>query len=290
MKNLLYRSIRVVILILSMFEVASNAQNILNNPESVVFDSDRNRYLVSNWGDGAIVQINSSGDQRYFSVELMDKYRIAGLYIYGDTLWAAAGDSPNPGIFGFNIKTAEIVFQIPILGIGLPNDITVDAEGVIYVTDYWDDKLYMIKNHTPSILVGKGVLGSPNGILYDHKRNRLLLLSVAGSGAPIVAINLKDYSITTLIKTGFIGTDGITMDSDGRIYVSEWENDGIYLFDNEFKKPPELFSKDHNDPADIYYDETNELLAVPNFNSNTIDFIPINAAFGVEQKQNSNID
>lgn len=281
-KEPIFSSNTLVILIICLFEVASNAQSLLNNPESIVFDSDRNRYLVSNWGNGAIIQIDSSANQSYFNTELMNKYRIAGLYIYGDTLLVAAGDAPDPGIFGLYIKTGKIVFKIPIKGIGLPNDITVDAEGIIYVTDYWDDKLYMIKGHSPSIVVSKGVLGSPNGILYDHRHNRLLLLSVAGSGAPILAINLKDYSITTIIETGFIGTDGITMDSEGRIYVSEWTNDQIHLYNCDFNNPPETFSKGHNDPADIYYDENNDLLAVPNFTSNTIDFIPVNPVPGFE--------
>jgi DNA-binding beta-propeller fold protein YncE len=267
-----------------MFEFASNAQSLLNNPESIVFDSDRNRYLVSNWGDGAIIQIDSSGHQSYFNIELLNKYRVAGLYIYGDTLLAAAGDSPTSGIFGFNIETSEIVFQIPIPGIGLPNDIASDADGIIYVTDYWDNKLYKIKDHSPSIFISKGVINSPNGILYDPNYNRLLVLSVGGTGAPIIAINLKDSSCKTIVETGLIGTDGITLDSEGRIYVSEWTNDQIYLYDCDFNNPPEIFSKGHNDPADIYYDETNDLLAVPNFTSNTIDYIPLNAALGFELK------
>ena len=42
------------------------AQNLLNRPESVVFDSVYNRYLVSNWTNGSIVQIDSNGVQDYF--------------------------------------------------------------------------------------------------------------------------------------------------------------------------------------------------------------------------------
>ena len=283
-REFLFNSIRIIIQIVCVFQVGLNAQSLLNNPESIVFDSDRNRYLVSNWGDGAIIQIDSSGKQSFFNDELLNKYRIAGLYIYGDTLLAAAGDSPTSGIFGFNIETSEIVFHIQIPGIGLPNDIAIDTNGLIYVTDYWDDKLYKIKGHTPSIFIGKGILGSPNGILYDRHKNRLLVLSVEGPGAPIIAINLKDSSLTTIVETGLTGTDGITIDRGGRIYVSEWTNDGIYLFDRYFSKPPVLFSKGHNDPADIYYDEINDLLAIPNFTSNTIDFIPINSLPGFEQK------
>jgi hypothetical protein len=214
----------------------------------------------------------------------MNKYRVAGLYIYGDTLLAAAGDSPGSGIVGFNIKTSEIVFQIPIPGIGLPNDIASDADGIIYVTDYWDSKLYKIKDHSPSIFISKGIIKSPNGILYDQNYNRLLVLSVGGPGAPIIAINLKDSSLKTIIETGLTGTDGITRDGGGRIFVSEWTNDQIYLYGCDFSKPPELFSEGHNDPADIYYDEIHDLIAVPNFTSNTIDYIPLNPAPGFEQK------
>ncbi len=45
-------------------------QNLLNNPESVVFDQLRCRYLVSNWGDGNIVSIDSLGNQAFFLTSL----------------------------------------------------------------------------------------------------------------------------------------------------------------------------------------------------------------------------
>jgi len=45
-------------------------QNLLNNPESVVYDQSRCRYLVSNWGDGNIIAIDSLGIQTYFNTEM----------------------------------------------------------------------------------------------------------------------------------------------------------------------------------------------------------------------------
>ena len=60
--------------------------NLLNNPESVVFDSLNDRYLVSNWTDGNIVEINSWGPQAYFNTDLE---RAAGLHIFGNVLYAA---------------------------------------------------------------------------------------------------------------------------------------------------------------------------------------------------------
>ena len=277
----LLRQVLLTILFISLFYADLSAQNMLNNPESVVFDSERNRYLVSNWGNGAIVQIDSNGVQSYFSTALQNKYKVAGLYIYGDILLAASGDTLNndstgKGLTGFNLKTGEIVFHIPIPGIGLPNDITSDKNGIIYLTDYWDDKLYKIKNRIPSIYVNKGVLGYPNGIIYDRINNRLLLLSVGGPGSPILTVDLKDSSVTKLVDTKLISTDGIVIDTAGRLYISEWTHDQIYMYDGDFNNPPVVFSKGHNDPADIYYDEINNILAIPNFSSNSIDFVPIN--------------
>ena len=255
--------------------VSITSQNLLNNPESVIYDPHRNRYLVSNWGDGAIVQIDSNGTQSYFSTELFNHYRLAGLYVCNDTLLAAAGDAPDAGIAGFNLETGELIFFIVLPEIGLPNDITSDKNGIIYVTDYWDDKLYKIKNRVPSILIPKGSLNHPNGMMYDSLNHRLLVLSVMGPGAPILTVNLKDSSVSTVLATGFSGTDGITMDNKGRVYVSVWSNDAIYRYDSAFKNPPELFSTGHDDPADIYYDRFNNILAVPNFSSNTVDYIAV---------------
>ena len=66
------------------------------------------------------------------------------------------------------------------------------------------------------------------------------------------------------------------MDNEGRIYISEWGGDGVYRYDKDFIEKPVLFSSGHNDPADIYIDKVNNVLVVPNFSSNTVDFIPIN--------------
>lgn len=251
------------------------AQNLLDSPESVVFDSVRNRYIVSNWGDGAIVQIDSNGVQSYFSTVWLNQYQIAGLYLFGDTLLTATGVGNVPGLSGFDINTDSLLFHISIPGIGLPNDITVDTSGTIYVTDYWDDKLYRIVDHIPSIVIGHGQgLGSPNGIFYDEIYHRLLICSIMGPGAPILQLNLEDTTLSTLI-TGTPGYDGITLDNDRNLYGSDWNIDGIYIYDSTFTNPPQVFSTGHLDPADIYFDRINSLLCIPNFSRNTVDFVSI---------------
>ena len=43
-----------ILIIIILFPFQLTSQNILNRPESVVYDSLYNRYLVSNWADGSI--------------------------------------------------------------------------------------------------------------------------------------------------------------------------------------------------------------------------------------------
>jgi hypothetical protein len=255
----------------------SFAQNLLNNPESVVFDSLHNCHLVSNYGDGAIVRIDSNGTHTYFSTELLGQYGLAGLYLYGDTLLAAAGNAPDAGIAWFDLATGEMILFIVMPDVGLPNDITSDSSGLLYVTDYWGDKLYKIVERNPYVYMTEG-LNFPNGMTYDPRYHRLLIDSVMGPGAPILAVNLADSTLTTVVTTGLVGgTDGIALDCEFNCYVSEWTNDTVVMYDSAFANPV-VFSSGHDDPADIYFDRVNNQICVPNFSANTVDFVPLVAS------------
>ena len=254
------------------------SQNLLNNPESIVYDPVRDCYLVSNWGvnDGRIVRINNDNSQEYFTTELQGQFKIAGLYMFGDTLLAAAGDAPGAGIAGFDIATGEMLYFIELPGVGLPNDITSDTSGIIYVTDYWDSKLYKIIDHIPYVFMSQN-LQNPNGILYDEQYNRLIMIAVPGGGAqaPVLQITLEDSTLSTLMNSGLYGGDGIIMDNDRNIYISEWSNDAVHKYDSSYTGASQMYSAGHEDPADIYFDSVNSLLCVPNFSSNTVDFVYI---------------
>ena len=94
--------------------------------------------------------------------------------------------------------------------------------------------------------------------------------------APILAVNLPDTTLSVAVETGFTqGLDGIDSDNEGRIYISEWNSDAVYRYDKNFKEKPALFYNGLDDPADIYIDKINNVLVVPNFSSNTVEFIPI---------------
>lgn len=247
--------------------------NLLNNPESIVFDSLNNRYLVSNWTDGNIVAINSLGQQEYFNTDLE---QAAGLHIVGNILYVASSNGSNTGIIGFDLSTGTIVFDVNIIEKQLLNDITSDSSGNLYITDCEADKIFKvnISNLTYSVFVESG-LGYPNGILFDKSNSRLLVLNGELPNGPIVAIDLTDSSLSTVVNTNLTAIDGLTADQFGNYYFSSWATDKVYRYDALFSNPPEVISSGHNNPADIFYNTYDNVLAIPNFHANRVDFIPV---------------
>ena len=258
---------------ISWFENKLEDPNLLNQPESVIYDSANNRYLVSSFGSGCIVQIDSLGYQSYFTYGLV---HVAGLHITGNTLFAASYQGPDAGIVGYDLTTADMVFKVKPAGLSMPNDITSDTSGFLYVTEYFGDKIYKIRisDSLSSVFVGTG-LNMPNGIIYDLPNNRLLVMNEAWANAPIVAVDIEDSTLTTIVETNVSSTDGLTTDNNGNTYFSSWATNKIYRYDESFTNPPEVVSSGHSGPADIFFNKLNNILAVPNFNSNSVDFIPI---------------
>ncbi|MCK4663215.1 MAG: VCBS repeat-containing protein [Bacteroidales bacterium] len=258
---------------ISWFENKLEEPNLLNNPESVVYDSVFNRYLVSNCGDGSIVEIDSLGQQSYFNTELTVS---VGMHIVGDTLFVSSDEGEYSGIVGFLLSTGEIVFYVNIVEKQLLNDITSDLDGNLYVTDSDANKIYKVRisDMTYTTFVNSG-LGWPNGIMYDMTNDRLLVLSCGLPNRPIISINMEDSTVSTVVETSINANDGITSDNNGNIYFASWSTGKVYRYDESFTNPPEVVSSGHSGPADIFFEKQSNILAVPNTNSNTVDFISL---------------
>ena len=269
---------------ISWFENRLEDPNLLNQPESVVYDSAYNRYLVSNWEDGNIIQIDSSGQQDYFNTELTST---AGLHIVGDTLFVSSNEGINSGIVGFLLSSGEIVFHVNISEKQLLNDITSDLAGNLYVTDCDANKIYKVRINemTYTTFVDSGV-GYPNGIICDFPNNRLLVLNGGLPNRPLISVSFEDSIISTVVETGINAIDGLTTDNNGNTYFSSWATDKVYRYDESFTNPPEVVSSGHNNPADIFYNKLDDILAIPNFHSNSVDFIPINITGNIDIKEN----
>ncbi len=250
-----------------IYSYALQSQNYLNLPESVVYDSVHNRYLVSNWGSGDIVQIDSTGTQSIF---LNNEQCFAGLHIIDSVLYVACREY---GVKGFNLNTGENVLDVDIAGATNINDITSDNSGNLYVSYPTGNTIYKVNIAAEQgwVFTNSG-LSVPNGLYFDESENRLLVVSYR-MNSPIQEVILTDSTAFVIVYPGLNNLDGITQDNDGNFYISSWFNNRVYRLDNTFTNPPEVFSNHNDDPADIFFDKQNDVLAVPLFFTHQVEFI-----------------
>ena len=261
------------------------SKNLLNQPESAAFDSTQNRYLVSNYGDGSIVQINSNGTQDYFITGLG---KCLGNHIAGNTLYVSvkeySGVTGGVGVLGINLTTAQIEFNVAITSATTLDGITSDTSGFLYVIET-SGKIFKISisSQNYSLYVSSGLSAYPQDCIYDEINNRLIVVAAA-SYAPIQSVNLEDSTISTIVVPPFGSMDGITIDQYRNIYVATHQGGCIYCYNSVFNNPPQLISSGHNGPAGHHYNTRDNNLAVPNFYSNSIDFIPVSPS-SVEEEE-----
>lgn len=246
-----------------------SAQNLLNGPESVAFDTVYNRILVSNALDGAIVEIDENMNQSYFTT---GHDQCGGNQIVGDAIYVTV---PH-GVLGFDLATADMVFDISFPTYGHPDGFTADTSGFLYAVDTWGRIIKIDPTDTSySIFVQGSISPSLQDIIFDEINNRILAVAFTPN-SPIFSINLEDSTVTEVAVTPFGNMDGISRDQFGNTYVSTYYNyGGVYRYDPDFTDPPELISSPHNGPAGPDYNRRENILAVPNFYSNSISLIDI---------------
>lgn len=262
----------IILIIIILIVPLTIAQNLLSGPESVAYDQVHDRYLVSNFTNGTIVEIDSEGNQNYFATGFG---HCLGNVIYDSALYFSRGTI----IVGLDLETGTSVLNLPISGSNQLDGMTVDNEGYLYVADYHytgDDKIFKINLATEeySEFVNSGLSSGLQDLIFDEANSRLIGVAYF-QNVPIQAISLSDSSVSDIVMPSVFGWDGITRDSEGNYYLSTWDDNSVYRFDNDFTDPPEQFSTGHNGPAGLDYNPVDNLIAVPCFNTNTLDLVDI---------------
>ena len=256
--------------VIILFSTYLSGQNLLSGPECVSFDSLNNRYLISNWNNGNIIAIDSAGNQTYFKQRTG---HALGNCITGNTLYVSIGTV----ILGLNLNNPnDTIMYLPIPGTTQMDGMTVDDNNNLYVVASIQAKIYKVDllNQTYSVFVSTGVSARPQDVIYDRNHKRLLICSWYNN-SPIQAINLTDSTVSNLILTTTGNCDGLALDENGNYYFSSWVTNSVYNYDSTFTNPPVLFSSGHSGPSNICFNKRDNILAVPNFNSNRLDLIPV---------------
>ncbi|MEZ4826961.1 MAG: SMP-30/gluconolactonase/LRE family protein [Bacteroidia bacterium] len=241
---------------------------LLRTPESALYDEARNVIYVSNVnlnprqkdGNGFISKISTSG-------EIIDLYWVDGLSspkgmgLHGNTLYTTDVDE----IVSIDVETGEIINKIALEKAGMFNDISVDADGRVYISDMDSSRIYVLEDSRLSLWI-EGDLDLPNGVLIED--NRLLVGEVGTSS--FVSFSLSAVEKNT-ISEDMGRPDGIVAANvPGYYFVSDWQGE-IFSVDPSGEKTSLLNTKEAAiNTADIWLIPAENLLLVPTFFNNRL--------------------
>jgi len=241
------------------------SDSTLKVPESVLFDKENQVLYVSNidgtepWkadGKGSIGKVGLDG--KVIAAEWVSGLNAPkGMGMHNGKLYAAdLGE-----IVVIDIASGKIDKRIPIEGATGLNDISVDPNGAIYVTEMLSKKLYKVENEKAEIIAEN--LKRPNGVLFHE--NEIYLLDNGG----FYKMN-ADKSLTLIVDGMDGGTDGIENVQGNEFIVSCWEGALWYINADGTKQLLMDTRAEKRNTADIGFDRETKTVYVPTFWRNTV--------------------
>lgn len=248
----------------SKLEFLWETDTILKTPESALYDKERQVIYVSNVNfnprkkdeNGFISKIDKTGNIINLEwVKGMSSPK--GLGLFKNTLYVTDVNE----IISINVETGEIIKKYPVENAGMLNDISIDTDGTVYITDMDTGNILILKDDTISLW--KSNLIKPNGIFVETDR-----VLIAASNSTFTSYN-KTTKVPTVICEGISRGDGIEKMNSGSYLVSNWEGE---LFIIKKETPETLLStKSQNiQTADIGIIKDENIVLVPTFFKNKL--------------------
>ncbi len=239
-----------------------------SGPEAVRYDPGQDVWFVSNFtgggndrdANGFISKVKADGSEtelEYMTgTDAFPLHAPRGMFITGDTLWAADID----GVHGFNRQSGEQVTFIDFRSFepGFLNDIASGPDGDLYVTDTGNSVLYRITGGQPSVAVDS-LPHPPNGVTLSPDSS-LLVLAPWNGGTTFYAWNPAEQTLSEFGSANGGGNyDGLEFagqrlvsasQADSSLHVMHSGSDSLYIH-----VPGR--------PADIGLDTKRNRIAVP---------------------------
>ena len=237
---------------------------ILKVPESVLVDDKENCLWVSNIdgaangkdGKGSISKLSKTGTP--INLDWITGLNAPkGMAKYKQELYVA----DLTELVVIDIKKGIIKNKIKVEGSVFLNDVTVNKNGAVFVSDSRTGKVHRYENNMVTIEVEN--LQGPNGLLSIDDQLLILdrgsLLSVTPGGTISKIMDGMDPS-----------TDGIEKVAPNQYIVSCWN--GIVYFVEAGAQKITLFDtrSEKINSADIGYDAKNKIIYVPTFLKNSV--------------------
>jgi hypothetical protein len=237
--------------------------SILAVPESVLPDTKKNILYVSlidggGWdadGKGGVGKLSTSGKD-YDSTWITGLQAPKGMGIIGNRLYVA----DMTVVVVVDIAKGKIEKKIIIDSAKGLNDITIDANNIIYVSDSRANKIWRIQNDVASLYLDsvRGVNGlkAIDGDLY------------IGAGKNFLKAD-KNKTLTKIAEVPQ-GIDGIEPVGNGDFLLTAWGGYIWYVSANgKVETLLETYQEKKN-TADIGYDPAKRIVYVPTFNARKV--------------------
>jgi sugar lactone lactonase YvrE len=245
-------------------------------PEAVRYDPEQDVYFVANFngsgGDrdanGFISRVGADGTMETlrFMTGTPDVplHAPRGMFIVGDTLWAADAD----GLHGFDRRTgAHLAFvDFTAFEPGFLNDVALGPDSALYVTDTGQSRLYRMRGSAVSVVAADTLLGPPNGITWDANGARMVL-APWGGGQTFRAWRPGAAGLEEVGTSPGGNFDGIEF-VGARILVASQADSSLHVLEDGVGR---LLIRVPGRPADIGLDTRRMRVAVPYIALNRVD-------------------
>lgn len=250
----------------------------LKTPESVLPDPSGEFAYVSNV-DGGPLDVDTNGFISKVSLadgSILDLKWVEGLNgpkglaLVGDKLFVADISQ----LVEIDTKTAKILTRYDAAGAKFLNDITVDADGNVYVSDMVTNKIWRLSGDKFEAWLDSSELRSPNGLVVRDGDLIVAAWGVMTDGfatkvpGNLLTVSLADKSIKNLGDGTPVGNlDGLVIYGDDYL-ASDWMAGGIFHIDpsGKFEQVIDL----NQGSADIAWIPEKRLLLVPMMNDNAL--------------------
>jgi len=245
-------------------------EKVFTIPESILWDPKREVIYVTNFdqmnmGNPNVFQFIS---KMSIEGELLEMCWVdsltnpLGMTIFNDQLYVVE----RKQIAVINLENGEIIKRIAVPESMFLNDIAIDKDGIIYLSDSRKNVIWKLTDGDVELwLSGDDVLDPNTMYMFDGK---LLFGNSGDSWLKSVDFSTKEIKNIARFPEGFI--DGIRPDNKGNLLVSLWKGK-IYRVTKEGEIALILNTENQGMySADFEYIPEKELLIIPTFYGNLI--------------------
>jgi sugar lactone lactonase YvrE len=243
---------------------------IFKAPESAVYDGKRGFLYISNcnsslnngspYGQQCISKANTKGELIKFDwIENLTKP--TGICINDDKLYIVE----RFGVVVYDLKTDNISDKFYIKTSNFLNDITVDPDGGIYVSESDTNLIYKILGRNVEKWLDSEEISQPNGVLFDDGK----LIVGVNSDNFLKAVDISSKQITKIAHLGPGIIDGIKKCGDG--YLVSHFLGNLYLVKPSGQVTELINTRDAEiNIADFEYISDKDMVIVPAMRKNKL--------------------